>query len=177
VFKNNILAYGAMGLMDRHNDTTFLSFEFENNIFYYDKTAIQYGYWYCEGNSVCTNYFQFNNNLYFDKSVSGGQPTQPFFKTPSTAANVTQQPTPITPLTFLQWQSQGEDLQSLFSDPLFVNATPGTDNFTLESSSPAFTLGFVAFDPSQAGLLSTYEFKAPANAPAYPLLTTSITNF
>jgi len=177
VFKNNILAYGAMGAMDRHNDTTFLSFLFENNVVYYDKASIQYGYWYCAGSAVCTDYFQFDNNLYFDKSVSGGQPPQPFIQTPSTAANVTQQPTPITPLTFQQWQSQGEDVQSLFSDPLFVNAAPGTDNYTLESSSPAFTLGFVAFDPSQAGLLPTYTFKPPVNPPAFPLLTTSISNF
>jgi Right handed beta helix region len=177
VFKNNILAYGAMGAMDRHNDTTFLSFLFENNIFYYNQAAIQYGYWYCQGKAVCTDYFQFDNNLYFDAGVSGGQPSQPFFKTPSTAPNVTQQPTPITPLTLQQWQSQGEDLRSLFADPLFIDPTPGTDNYTLESSSPAFTLGFVAFDPSQAGVLSTFPFKAPLNPPAFPLLTTPIVNF
>jgi hypothetical protein len=177
VFKNNILAYGAMGAMDRHNDTSFLSFLYQNNIFYNDNASIQYGYWYCEGKTVCTNYFQFNNNLYFNISVSGGQPSTPFFKTPYTAPNVTQQPTPITPLTFQQWQSQGEDLQSLFADPLFVDPTPGTDNYTLESSSPAFPLGFVAFDPSQAGVLPTYTFSPPVNPPGYPLLTTPVTDF
>ena len=86
-FKNNILAYGAMGVMDRHNDTNFLNVVYENNIFYYDKNtgdanSVQYGYWYCEGKTVCTSYFQFNDNIYFDKAVSGGQPAQPFFKTP-----------------------------------------------------------------------------------------------
>ena len=34
-----------------------------------------------------------------------------------------QQP-PITPLTFTQWQSQGEDTGSLWADPLFVNPAP-----------------------------------------------------
>jgi hypothetical protein len=175
-FKNNILAYGIRGAMARHNDTTFLSFVFENNIFYYDKPPIQYGYWYCEGKTVCTDYFQFDDNLYFNKSVSGGQPSMPFFKTSSFPANGGEQP-PVTGLTFQQWQSQGEDKDSLFADPLFVNATPGTDNYNLNSSSPAFKLGFVAFDPTQAGRLPTATLKAPVSAPAYPLLTTSITNF
>ena len=86
-FKNNILAYGAMGVMDRHNDTNFLNVVYENNIFYYDKNtgdanSVQYGYWYCQGKTVCTSYFLFNNNIYFNKSFGGGQPAQPFFKTP-----------------------------------------------------------------------------------------------
>jgi hypothetical protein len=176
VFKNNILAYGAMGMMDRHNDTSFLSIVYENNIFYYDRASIQYGYWYCEGKPVCTNYFQFDNNLYFDKAVSGGEPAQPFFKTPYFPANGGQQP-PITRLTFQQWQNEGEDKQSLFADPRFVDPTPGTDNYTLQSNSPAFSIGFVAFDPKQAGRLPSATLSAPVNAPAFPLLTTPITNF
>src|SRR6266542_2607814 len=175
VFKNNILAYGAMGVMDRHNDTTFLSFLFENNIFYYNQPAIQYGYWHCQGKTVCTDYFQFDNNLYFDTGVSGGQPAQPFMKTPYTAPNTTQQPTPITPLTFPEWQAEGEDLQSKFADPLFMDPTPGVDNYNLDPNSPAFPLGFVAFDASQAGLLPSYPFKPPVNPPVFPLLTSNFT--
>ncbi len=175
-FINNILAYGAMGAMDRHNDTTFLSVIYKRNIFYYDKASIQYGYWYCEGKTVCTSYFSFNDNLYFNKSVAGGQPASPFFKTPYFPANGGQQP-PITWLTFKQWQSQGEDAQSLFANPMFLNPAPGVDNFTLGSNSPAFSLGFMAFDPSKAGRLSSATLKAPVNAPAFPLLTTPISAF
>jgi len=108
--------------------------------------------------------------------VTGGQSTTPFFKTPYFPANGGQQP-PITWLTFKQWQAQGEDTQSLFANPLFVNPTPGVDNFTLSSSSPAFGVGFVAFNPGLAGRLSTATLKAPYNAPAYPSLATAITNF
>ena len=176
VFTNNILAYGAMGALDRHNDTNFLSIVFQHNIFYYDKASIQYGYWYCEGKTVCTNYFQFDNNLYFNKSVSGGEPSQPFFKTPHFPMNGGQQP-PITRLTFQQWQSQGEDKQSLFANPRFVDATPGKDNYTLGANSPAYAIGFVAFDPTRAGRLPTASLKAPVNAPAFPLLPTPISNF
>jgi hypothetical protein len=175
-FVNNILAYGAMGAMDRHNDTTFLSAVYQRNIFYYDKASIQYGYWYCEGKATCTAYFNFNDNIYYNKNVTGGEPATPFFKTPYFPANGGQQP-PITWLTFKQWQAEGEDTQSLFANPLFVNPTPGVDNFTLESNSPAFGVGFVAFNPALAGRLSTATLHAPANAPGYPSLGTAITNF
>ena len=171
LFKNNILVYGGMGAMARHNDTTFLSFQFQNNVFFYDKQTIQYGYWYCQGNTVCTDYFQFDNNLYFDNAATGGKPGKPFFKTPYAAVNSIEQPQ-INWLGLGQWQTQGEDAHSLFADPLFVN--PATDDYTLSPSSPAFSLGFVAFDPSQAGRLSTATLQAPAVAAAYPALLTGV---
>jgi uncharacterized repeat protein (TIGR01451 family) len=169
VFRNNILAYGGWGAMARHNDTTFLSFLFQNNIFYYDQPALQYGYWYCQGQPVCTSFFQFDNNLYFNRTVAGGQPAKPFFQTPYTLPGTVEQPAP-TWLTFAQWQALGEDLHSRFADPLFLNPAPGVDNYALASNSPAFALGFVAFDPSQAGRLPGATFQAPANAPGYPPL-------
>lgn len=175
-FVNNVLAYGAMGAMDRHNDTNFLSVVYERNIFYYDKGSIQYGYWYCEGKTVCTGYFKFNDNLYFDKNLTSGEPADPFFKTPYFPANGGQQP-PITWLTFKQWQAEGEDTQSIFENPMFVNPTPGTDNFTLESNSPASGIGFVSFNPALAGRLSSATLKAPASVAGYPPLATAITNF
>jgi hypothetical protein len=175
-FINNILAYGAMGAIDRHNDTNFLSMVFERNIFYYDKASIQYGYWYCEGKPTCTAYFQFNDNLYWDKNLTSGEPTNSFFKTPLFPANGGQQP-PITWMTYKQWQAQGEDTQSLFENPMFVNPTPGVDNFTLQSNSPASSIGFVPFNPALAGRLSSATLTTPANAPGYPPLATAITNF
>lgn len=175
-FVNNILAYGAMGAMDRHNDTTFLSVEYQHNVFYYDKGSIQYGYWYCEGKTTCTGYFDFNDNLYYDKNITGGEPADPFFKTSYFPSNGGQQP-PITRMTFKQWQAQGEDTQSLFANPLFVDPAPGADNYTLDSNSPAFAVGFVAFNPSLAGRPSTATLQTPANAPGYPPLATAITDF
>jgi hypothetical protein len=171
IFKNNILVYGGMGAMSRHNDTTFLSFQFQNNVFFYDKQTIQYGYWYCQGNTVCTDYFQFDNNLYFDNAVTGGKPGKPFFKTPYADLNSIEQP-PITWLGLGQWQTMGEDEHSLFADPLFVD--PAHDNYTLSSNSPAFSLGFVAFDPTQAGRLSTATLQAPVLGAAYPALLTGV---
>jgi hypothetical protein len=171
LFKNNILVYGGMGAMARHNDTTFLSFQFQNNVFYYDKPTIQYGYWYCQGKTICTDYFQFDNNLYFDKAVTGGQPGKPFFKTPYAAINSIEQPQ-ITWLGFAQWQGQGEDVHSMFADPLFAN--PANDDYTLSANSPAFGLGFVAFDASQAGRLPTATLQAPIMAVGYPALLNGV---
>jgi len=47
----------------------------------------------------------------------------------------------------------------------------------LQPNSPAFSLGFVAFDASKAGRLPTATLPAPYNAPAFPLLTAGKTSF
>jgi parallel beta-helix repeat protein len=53
--------------------------------------------------------------------------------------------------TLAQWQAQGFDLNSLVSDPLFVNAAQG--NFTLAANSPAYALGFHDIPSAQIGLV------------------------
>ncbi len=53
---------------------------------------------------------------------------------------------------FAEWQAKGQDLHSRVADPLFVN--PAAGDFRLKPDSPAFALGFVAFDVSQAGARS-----------------------
>ena len=50
---------------------------------------------------------------------------------------------------------------------------PYPDDYTLSPSSPAFSLGFVAFDPTQAGRESTATLQAPASA-GYPALLTGV---
>jgi len=49
-----------------------------------------------------------------------------------------------------QWQLKGHDAHSQVADPRFVDAA--NDDFRLKESSPAFALGFEAFDPREAGL-------------------------
>ncbi len=176
IFRNNILAYGAMGMMDRHNDTKFLSLVMDHNIFYWDKASIQYGYWYCEGKPICTSYFQLNDNLYFNKTISGGEPSQPFFSTPYTSINGGQQPAK-TYMSFAAWQNRGEDKQSLFADPRFVNPTPGVDNFALQANSPALSMGFQPFDLSTVGRLPSATIPPPTNVPAFTLQRMALTNF
>ena len=59
----------------------------------------------------------------------------------------------------------------VFENPLFVDPAPSKDNYNLQNSSPARSIGFVRFDFTKAGRLSTATLKAPYNAPAFPLLT------
>lgn len=47
------------------------------------------------------------------------------------------------------WQERGHDPNGVVADPLFVD--PGQGDFRLQSSSPAFKLGFVPFDVNVAG--------------------------
>ncbi len=50
---------------------------------------------------------------------------------------------------FAAWQAKGQDAHSRIADPLFEN--PAAGDFRLKPSSPAFALGFKAFDVSTAG--------------------------
>lgn len=57
--------------------------------------------------------------------------------------------------SFAEWQAMGQDAGSLIADPLLENSTTG--DAKLKPSSPAFALGFVAFDTSEAGLTAAYR--------------------
>lgn len=176
IFKNNILAYGAMGMMDRHNNTTYQNVQLTNNIVYWDKGDIQYGYWYCQGKPTCTSYFLLDHNVYYNKAVQGGEPAKPFFSTPYTSPNGGQQP-PKTYFSFATWQSRGEDRDSLFADPRFVDPTPGVDNFNLQSNSPALSVGFVPFDTTKVGRLSSATIPKPTNTAGFPVQLWAKTSF
>ena len=57
--------------------------------------------------------------------------------------------------SFTEWQASGQDQGSINADPLFVN--PETGDFTLKPGSPAVGLGFVPFNPSEAGLTAEFQ--------------------
>ena len=50
-----------------------------------------------------------------------------------------------------QWQEKGMDNHSLYGDPKFTDYEAG--NYNLDPDSPAYKLGFKAFDLSQFGLV------------------------
>jgi len=68
--------------------------------------------------------------------------------------------------TFAGWQGIGEDLQSVVQNPGFNNPTYPADDFSLPHGSPG--VGFVVFDPSQAGRTNPV-LKPPAVAPTFPV--------
>jgi len=155
---NNILAYGNLGAIDRtHNNASSLTVT--RNIILWDinsaQGSFQRGIWTCSG--TCTSQFSFSDNLYW---YLGGTPN--FITTNGDSGN------PIDH-TLSQWQALGEDEGSLVANPMFADPGYPADNFTLASDSPAFSIGFVPFDASLAGLLQGSQTMGPVVAPAFPL--------
>jgi len=152
---NNILAYGAQGIVDRSHDTPTLSITFEHNIVYWDKNSgqgsLQRGTWSCiqseesAAKVPCASRFLLQDNLYW---YLDGAPT--FFTS-----------SPTKTYSFSQWQGIGEDTGSLLADPMFANPTSPAYNFTLPANSPAFSVGFVAFGTSQAGVFPGTQLPPP----------------
>jgi hypothetical protein len=67
--------------------------------------------------------------------------------------------------TFAQWQTTvGEDAQSVVQNPGFNNPAYPADDYSLPKGSPG--VGFVVFDPSQAGRTNPV-IKAPAIAATF----------
>jgi len=56
--------------------------------------------------------------------------------------------------TLAEWHALGFDQHSVYADPLFVNSEQG--DYSVQSSSPALSLGFKNFDVSTAGLLPDF---------------------
>lgn len=54
-----------------------------------------------------------------------------------------------------EWQALGYDRHSVFADPLFVD--PDGGDYRLRADSPALKLGFINFDPRDAGLTAAYR--------------------
>ena len=71
--------------------------------------------------------------------------------------------------TFAEWQQTvGEDLQSVVQNPGFANPAYPNDDYSLPKGSPG--VGFIVFDPNQAGR-TTAVIKPPAVAASFPTKT------
>jgi hypothetical protein len=155
---NSILAFGNFGMIDRSANNAS-SLTVTHNIMLWDINSAQgsllRGIWSCVGS--CTSQFFFSSNLYW---YLNGTPN--FITTSGNNAS------PLSH-TLAQWQSLGEDLGSIVANPLFANPNYPADNYTLASNSPAFTIGFVQFNPALAGILPGSLAANPATAPAFPL--------
>jgi parallel beta-helix repeat protein len=121
---NNIFALNRDCQLMRTRAEAHLSFTFTNNIVYFNSGNLLGGNWEGEG-------FEMRHNIYFDTRVSPSHP-------PLDGA-----------LKFADWRARGQDIQSLFTDPLFVAPLKG--DFRLQRASPARPFGFHPFDLRDAG--------------------------
>jgi len=112
--------------------------------------------WSGRTTAPCSTRFFLDNNVYF-------------FTDGKTASFQTTTPPAYTKTSYSlsQWQNIGEDVHSLNQDPMFTN--PAADDYTLQPGSPAFQLGFVPFDYTQAGRTTSGRFTASQPPPAFPL--------
>ena len=145
--KNNIFAYGRLGIKQEGCDAPasgILQFSFTNNLVYFDRGYVQTGYAYCMG-GPCTEVQKYSENMYcYAKGVNCALPTNPFYTTTSQGRN---QSTYYSTLS--AWQSAtGEDSGSVVQNPGFGNPVYPNDDYSLDNS-PG--VGFVVFDPNQAG--------------------------
>jgi hypothetical protein len=125
--ENNILAYGGQHQIQRTRTEEHVSFFFERNIVYWDNGSPLLGSNWRDDN------FRLDYNDYY---LTGDRPI-------TFPGN----------LTFAQWQEKrGQDEHSIVADSRLVD--PAKDDFRLQPDSPAFALGFKAFDQSRAGRTS-----------------------
>ena len=128
VVRNNILAYSHIEQLIRSRDEEHLSFTFENNIVYFNNGRLLGSTWK-NGN------YRLDKNVYWDEL---GQESD------------------FAGMTFDEWKAKGYDVNSVIADPLFVD--PHAADFRLKPESPAFALGFEAFDLSNSGLYGEPEW-------------------
>ena len=122
--ENNILALNRAAQLERGGIGGF-ELTFRRNLVYYkDGSAVgAYGDEH-SGRDVCA----FDRNLYW---------------------NATGEPPMFGPKSFTQWQTIGQDQNSLVADPLFVDPEKG--DFRLRPNSPAAKIGFEPWDFSAVG--------------------------
>lgn len=123
IIQNNIFANAREAQLERTRNEDHLSFDFERNIVYWQHGDLLAKNW--DGD---TSNFNMQNNVYYR---TDGEPIK--FKK----------------LSIEKWQKQGQDIHSIFADPLFVDPQHG--DFNLQDDSPAFKIGFEPIDMTAIG--------------------------
>jgi hypothetical protein len=121
VIRNNIFAFADLHQLQRTRTENHTSFEFLQNIIYWDSGRLLSGNW-------GDNNFVMDQNLYWDTR---------------------REPIVFDVDRFLGWRRRGHDEQSRIGDPRF--ADPVNADFSLHPTSAAFRLGFEEIDVSTVG--------------------------
>ena len=185
--KNNIFAYGRGGMVSISNPYTDgvppvipLVWTFTNNIVYFDRSgtsnpsfSVQGGCLY-PGGAAYPQFMFFNSNLYWRTDGSFGSDTKAFAVQTTAATSGSYAPCSglakdSTFYTFAQWQQKvDEDVLSVVQNPGFQNPAYPADDYSLPNGAPG--VGFVVFDPNQAGR-SNPEIEPPSVPPTFPIKT------
>jgi hypothetical protein len=118
-----------------------------------------------------TAYQQWTSNLYWRTDSAFASDTQAFHVQlkPGAAAPCDGGVSAWTFYTFTGWQKNAEeDTQSVVQNPGFNNPAYPADDYSLPKGSPG--VGFVVFDPTQAGR-SNPILQPPAIAATFPTKT------
>jgi parallel beta-helix repeat protein len=126
VLRNNILAFNVENQLMRSREEAHTSFFFTNNIVLFNSGHLL-------GSTWKNDRFVIDSNLYWDTRWTGNTPAPKF-----------------SDATLDQWKVRGHDTNSIFADPLFVDAAKG--DFRLQPDSPTARLGFKPLDLSSVGV-------------------------
>ncbi len=167
IVKNNILAYGRLAMITvgtpyGNGVPSAIPQEFviTNNLFYFDRNNnstprfwVQGGCIYA-GGAAFTQFEQWNSNMYWRTDGAFATDPKAFTVQPAPAAGpqapCSNNTNTYNFYTFAQWQTTvGEDAQSVVQNPGFNNPAYPADDYSLPKGSPG--VGFVPFDPNQAG--------------------------
>lgn len=177
--KNNILAFARQSLVNSYDPYSFntvpplpMFFTASNNLFYFDRKGADS--FYVEGGctfagEAFTAYEQWTSNLYWRADGAFASDPQAFHVQQSLDANGNCGNQKLwNYYTLALWQGIGEDAQSVVQNPGFNNPSYPADDYTLPKGSPG--VGFVVFDPNQAGR-SNPVIKPPAVPATFPTKT------
>jgi hypothetical protein len=177
--KNNIFAFARLGMLNAYDPYSFTSvppspmfFTASNNLFYFDRSSgsnpasyVQGGCTYAGAVSY-TNFQQWSSNLYWRTDGGFAADSQAFHVQQKEDANDNcGAPSLWTFFKFIGWQGLNEDPGSVVQNPQFNNPAYPADDYSLPKGSPG--VGFVVFDPSQAGR-SNPVIQPPAVGATFP---------
>jgi len=165
--KNNIFASARLSVINDGNPypagsvppSSIQTFVASNNLFYFDRNSASSPSFYVQGGCTYsggfayTQYQDWSSNLYWRVDGAFAGDAQAFHVQPSPGAGsspCTSSTAKWTFYTFAGWQKTvGEDALSVVQNPGFNNPAYPADDYSLPKGSPG--VGFVVFDPTQAG--------------------------
>jgi uncharacterized protein (TIGR03437 family) len=166
--RNNILAFGRESLVAINFPYPYgvptaanENFAVTNNLFYFDRSSASTPKFWVQGGCLYSGGFpytafqQWNNNMFWRTDGGFASDAKAFAVQPNASSSGPNAPCSGNTnnwayYTFAMWQQKvGEDTQSVVQNPGFNNPSYPADDYSLPKGSPG--VGFVVFDPGQAG--------------------------